>query len=44
LFEISDRIAVMQAGHLSEARPVGAVTREDIGLLMAGGAGPRHAH
>ncbi|MBV9218852.1 MAG: ABC transporter ATP-binding protein [Methylobacteriaceae bacterium] len=47
LFEISDRIAVMHAGELSECRPAHTVTREEIGLLMTGGeraAGSAHAH
>ena len=33
---LGDRIAVMHSGHLTEARPVGDWTREDIGLAMAG--------
>jgi ABC-type uncharacterized transport system ATPase subunit len=36
LFEISDRIAVIHAGELSEALPARGTTREEIGLLMAG--------
>ncbi len=45
LFEISDRIAVIHMGRLSEAKPAGAVTREEIGLLMAGTAsGDARAH
>ncbi|UOM33146.1 ABC transporter ATP-binding protein [Acuticoccus sp. I52.16.1] len=51
LFEIADRIAVICAGRLSPARPAGALTREAIGLLMAGaaprsdaGAEVSHAH
>lgn len=36
LFEISDRIAVMCEGRLSEARPAEDVTVEQVGLLMAG--------
>jgi simple sugar transport system ATP-binding protein len=36
LFEISDRIAVICEGRMSEARPVENVTVEEIGLLMAG--------
>ena len=36
LFEISDRIAVICEGRLSEARPAEEVAVEDIGLLMAG--------
>jgi len=38
ILEISDRVAVISKGHLSEPRAAGDVTREDIGLLM-GGAG-----
>jgi simple sugar transport system ATP-binding protein len=42
IFEICDRIAVIAAGRLSPARPVGDVTIEEIGLLMGGthGAAP----
>ena len=36
LFEISDRIAVICEGRLSEARPAERMTVEEIGLLMAG--------
>ena len=36
IFEICDRIAVIAAGRLSPARPVGEVTVEEIGLLMGG--------
>ncbi len=36
LFEISDRIAVICDGRLSEARPVGDLTVEDVGLMMSG--------
>ncbi len=43
LFEICDRVAVIHAGRLSDARPVGDLTREDVGLLMGGAEGP-HAH
>jgi ABC-type uncharacterized transport system ATPase subunit len=39
LFEISDRIAVIHTGELSEALPARGTTREEIGLLMAGMAG-----
>ena len=38
IFEIADRIAVISRGHLSEPRDAAAITREEIGLLMAGGA------
>ena len=41
LFEISDRIAVMFHGRLSDAQPAHALTREAVGLLMGGaGFGP----
>ncbi len=33
---LGDRVAVMHAGHLTEARPVGDWSRETIGLAMAG--------
>ena len=36
LFEISDRIAVICEGRLSETCPVDEVTVEEIGLMMAG--------
>lgn len=36
LFEISDRIAVICEGRLSESRPIEEMTVEKIGLLMAG--------
>lgn len=36
LFEMSDRIAVMNNGRLSPALPTEAVTRAQIGLLMSG--------
>jgi general nucleoside transport system ATP-binding protein len=35
LFEISDRLAVINHGTLSEAKSVQSTTREEIGLLMA---------
>ena len=38
---LGDRIAVMHAGQLTEARPAGEWTRESIGLAMAG-ANDRH--
>ena len=39
---LGDRIAVMHAGHLSDALPAGDWSRESIGLAMAGvGAGHR---
>ncbi|RZL65159.1 MAG: ABC transporter ATP-binding protein [Variovorax sp.] len=36
---LGDRVAVMHGGHLSEARPANAWTREAIGLAMAGAVG-----
>jgi simple sugar transport system ATP-binding protein len=36
IFEIADRIAVISRGQLSEASPAAELTREKIGLLMAG--------
>ena len=36
LFEISDTMAVLNEGTLSEARPASEVTMEQIGLLMGG--------
>ncbi|WP_062227151.1 ABC transporter ATP-binding protein [Aureimonas frigidaquae] len=46
LLEISDRIAVINLGRLSEPRPVGDITVEEIGMLMGGvhgdGAGEAH--
>jgi len=36
LFAVSDRIAVMSEGRLSESRPAGQTTVEQIGLLMGG--------
>lgn len=38
ILEISDKVAVISKGHLSEPRAAADITREDIGLLM-GGAG-----
>ncbi|MEM7073065.1 MAG: ABC transporter ATP-binding protein [Pseudomonadota bacterium] len=38
IFEIADRIAVLSRGSLSEAVPAAALSREQIGLLMAGSA------
>ncbi len=37
IFEIADRVAVISRGQLSEAQPAQTLTREAIGLLMAGG-------
>jgi len=36
IFAICDRIAVMSAGYLSQARPISEVTVGEIGLLMGG--------
>jgi simple sugar transport system ATP-binding protein len=41
IFEIADRICVISRGHLSEPRDAASITREEIGLLMAGGAEKR---
>lgn len=38
IFEIADRIAVISRGYLSNPEPAAAMTRERVGLLMAGGA------
>jgi simple sugar transport system ATP-binding protein len=38
LFALSDRVAVMHRGRVAGERPAGAATREEIGLLMAGGS------
>lgn len=38
IFEIADRIAVISRGYLSEAEATAGMTRERVGLLMAGGA------
>jgi simple sugar transport system ATP-binding protein len=38
---LGDRVAVMHGGHLGEARPAAAWTREAIGLAMAGATAPR---
>ncbi|MES0882061.1 ABC transporter ATP-binding protein [Roseibium sp. SCP14] len=38
IFEIADRIAVISRGYLSAAEPAAEMTRERVGLLMAGGA------
>ena len=35
---LGDRVAVMHAGHLTDARAAEAWTRESIGLAMAGAA------
>jgi simple sugar transport system ATP-binding protein len=51
IMAIADRIAVLAAGRLTAARPVGEVTIEEIGLMMGGThgmgetqAGAAHAH
>jgi simple sugar transport system ATP-binding protein len=44
LFEIADRIAVIHAGELSEARPAATLTREAVGLLMTGSDDMRGHH
>ncbi len=36
IFEVADRIAVISRGQLSDAKPAQDLTREAIGLLMAG--------
>ena len=36
LFQISDRIAVISAGRISDIRATESITVEEIGLLMAG--------
>jgi general nucleoside transport system ATP-binding protein len=44
IFELADRVAVMSRGELSEAKPAHELTREAIGLLMAGAhEGHNHA-
>ena len=43
VFAISDRIAVIHDGKLSTAHPAREMTREQIGILMAGSGGD-HAH
>ena len=44
IFALADRVAVMHAGHLGEARPAGAWTRQAIGLAMAGASGHEASH
>jgi simple sugar transport system ATP-binding protein len=39
ILEISDRIAVISKGHLSETRDAHGITREEIGLMMGGAHG-----
>ena len=36
IFAVCDHICVMAEGHLSDVRPVGDVTVEEIGILMGG--------
>ncbi len=45
MLSLSDRIAVMHRGHLSEARPRAGLSIGELGLLMAGhtGGGDSHA-
>lgn len=43
LFELSDRIAVIANGRLSEAYDSGSASVEELGLLMAGGRGMEEA-
>jgi simple sugar transport system ATP-binding protein len=38
LFEMCDRMVVMNHGRLSAAKPIEAMTREQVGLLMGGAA------
>jgi len=42
IFQIADRVAVLYDGNLSKACPLHTLTREEIGLLMAG-SGLEHA-
>jgi ABC-type uncharacterized transport system ATPase subunit len=44
ILEISDRVAVISKGHLSEPRDAGQITREEIGLLMGGAGEGADAH
>jgi ABC-type uncharacterized transport system ATPase subunit len=44
ILEISDRVAVISKGQLSEPRYAGKITREEIGLLMGGAGEGAHAH
>lgn len=36
IFAVCDRITVMAEGHLSDSRPIGEATVEEIGILMGG--------
>ncbi len=38
LFAVSDRVAVLHRGQVAGERPAATATREEIGLLMAGGS------
>ena len=38
LLSVADRLAVLHRGRIAGVRPAGSVTREEIGLLMAGAA------
>ncbi len=42
IFEIADRVAVISRGELSEAQTAQSLTRETIGLLMAGAHEVKH--
>ena len=44
IFALADRLAVMHAGRLSPARPLGAWTLSEIGVEMAGGTSPHPEH
>ena len=44
LFEISDRIAVMSHGEMSDSIPIADATRERIGLLMGGADAAERTH
>jgi general nucleoside transport system ATP-binding protein len=43
IFEMADRVAVISRGQLSEARPAQDLSREAVGLLMAGAHEVDHA-
>ena len=43
IFALADRVAVMHAGRLSAARPVGDWDLASIGMAMAGTAEDAHA-
>ncbi len=42
IFEVADRIAVISRGELSAPRPAAELSREEVGLLMAGAHEARH--